>query len=671
MMKNMKRWLALALCLAMVFSLAACGKDDGKPTADPNQTGNDPAVTDQPAAEQVYRQLYASEVTTFNYLYTGNTNDLQMSANTVDCLVEYDSYGVMIPSLAESWEANADNTEWTFHIRKGVKWVDYQGNEVADVTAHDWVTAAKYSNTAENEASNQYMYDGIVKNAQAYFNYTAYLLESDNGAKTVDEEGNEIKVVPEVKWEDVGVKATDDYTLVYTMEAPCAYFPSVLSYSSYMPVYEPFLTEQGKNFGAATGPDTILYNGAFLMSEFAPQDHRTLVKNPTYWDKDNVFIDRLELRYNSTAGTIGPEQFIRGEVDYAELDASLLTSWLTDDNTYNMVSSSRPNVSYSYFYVFNFEPRFDASLDPDNWTLAVNNENFRQSIMHALDRVGALAVQDPQNPESIVNNTVTPPTFASGAGMDFTEYPALKAITDGDSFDADLALEYKAKAVEELTAAGCKFPVKVYMRYNPDTTNWDKECQVVEQQLENALGKDYIDVIVEAGPSTGFLGAVRRTGDFGLMKCNWGADYADPQTWTDPFSKTNTYNFMNQDASRSVGDVACDHKGAETQAIVEEYYRLVDAAKAITTDEAARYTAFAEAEAHLINHAIIVPYSISFTGYVATRLNAFEGEYAPYGLALQRYKYQHLLEEPMNMAKFTAEKDKWQTERAAALEANK
>ena len=155
------------------------------------------------------------------------------------------------------------------------------------------------------------------------------------------------------------------------------------------------------------------------------------------------------------------------------------------------------------------------------------------------------------------------------------------------------------------------------------------------------------------------------------MKCNWGADYADPQTWTDPFSKTNTYNFMNQDASRSVGDVACDHKGAETQAIVEEYYRLVDAAKAITTDEAARYTAFAEAEAHLINHAIIVPYSISFTGYVATRLNAFEGEYAPYGLALQRYKYQHLLEEPMNMAKFTAEKDKWQTERAAALEANK
>lgn len=665
-MKNMKRWLALALCLAMVFALAACGKDDVKPTNDPNQVvDTDP--TDQPSGEQVYRQLYASEVTTFNYLYTGNTNDLQMSANTVDCLVEYDSYGVMLPSLAESWETNADSTEWTFHIRKGVKWVDYTGKEVGDVTAHDWVTSAKYSNTAVNEASNQYMYEGIVKNAQAYYDYTAYLLASDNGTKTVDADGNEIEVVDEVKWEDVGVKATDDYTLVYTMEAPCAYFPSVLSYSSYMPVYEPFLNEMGDKFGAATGPDTILYNGAFLMSEFAPQDHRTLVKNPSYWDKDNVFIDRMELRYNSTAGTLGPEQFIRGEVDYAELDASLLNSWLSDDNTYNMVSSSRPNVSYSYFYAFNFEPRFDSSLEPDNWSIAVNNENFRQSILHGLDRVGALAVQDPQNPESIVNNTITPPTFASGDGLDFTQYPALKPYTDGDSFDADLALEYKTKAMEELAAAGCTFPVKVYMRYNPDTTNWDKECQVVEQQLENTLGKDYIDVIVEAGPSTGFLGAIRRTGSFGLMKCNWGADYADPQTWTDPFSKSNTYNFMNQDSSRSVGEVACDHKSAETQAIVEEYYALVDAAKAITNDEHARYEAFAKAEAVLIEHAIVVPYSISFTGYVATRLNAFEGQYAPYGMALLRYKYQHLLDEPMNMAKFTTENEKWQTERAAAL----
>ncbi len=666
-MKRMKQVLAFGLAAAMALSLVACtGGDDKKDPA--ASTGEPTAPVSQDGGEAVYRRMYASEVTTLNYLYTSNTNDLMMSANTVDCLVEYDPYGVMIPSLAESWEPNADNTVWTFHIRPGVKWVDYQGNEVADVTAHDWVSAAAWANDAANEAGNQYMYNGIVKNAEAYFNYTAYLVESENGTRTVNDDGDPIDVVDEVKFEDVGVKALDDLTLEYTMEAPCSYFPSVLSYSSYMPVYGPFLEQQGENFGVDN--TTMLYNGAFIMTEFEPQHQRILVKNPTYWDKDNVFIDKMEWLYNTTANTLAPEQFLRGETDWAQLDASILNAWLTDTETKRpMVSPSRPNVSYSYFYAFNFEPRFDASLEPDNWTIAVNNENFRQSILHALDRVDALKIQDPQNPESLVNNSVTPANFAQAAGLDFTQYPALKDITNGDSFDEAAALEYKAAALPELTAAGCTFPVKVYMRYNPDTANWDKECQVVEQQLEGLLGKDYIDIIVEAGPATGFLGAVRRTGDFALMKCNWGADYADPQTWTDPFGENNTYNFMNQDSSRSVAEKACDNKSEATQALVAEYYELVNAAKAITDDDAARYTAFAEAEAFLIEHAIIVPFSISTDGYLATRLNIFEAQYAPYGLALQRYKYQHIMDEPMSMEQFNELYAQWQTDRAAALAA--
>lgn len=665
-MKRMKQVLAFGLAAALSLSLAACsgGDSGGKTTPAPDGGSKEPTVQDSPA---VYRRLYASEVTTLNYLYTSNTNDLQMSANTVDCLVEYDPYGVMIPSLAESWEPNADNTVWTFHIRPGVKWVDYQGNEVADVTAHDWVSAAEWANDAANEAGNQYMYNGIVKNAQEYYDYTAYLVESENGTKTVNDDGDPIEPVAEVKFEDVGVKALDDLTLEYTMAGPCSYFPSVLSYSSYMPVYGPFLAEQGENFGVDN--TTILYNGAYIMTEFEPQHQRILEKNPTYWDKDNVFIEKMEWMYNTTAGTLAPEQFVRGEVDWAQLDASLLTAWLTDTAKRPLVSPSRPNVSYSYFYAFNFEPRFDASLEPDNWVKAVNNENFRQSIMHALDRVNALMVQDPQNPESLLNNSITPANFAQAAGLDFTQYPALKPITEGDSFDTAAALDYKAKAVEELTAAGASFPIKVYMRYNPDTANWDKECQVVEQQLEGVLGTDYIDIIVEAGPSTGFLGAVRRTGDFALMKCNWGADYADPQTWTDPFGENNTYNFMNQDASRSVAEKSCDSKSAETQALVARYYELVNAAKAITDDDSARYTAFAEAEAFLIDHAIVVPFHISTDGYVATRLNVFEAQYAPYGLALQRYKYQHIMDEPMNMEQFNELYTQWQADRAAAVAA--
>ena len=87
----------------------------------------------------------------------------------------------------------------------------------------------------------------------------------------------------------------------------------------------------------------------------------------------------------------------------------------------------------------------------------------------------------------------------------------------------------------ELTAEGATFPIKVLMKYNPSTTNWAEECAVVEQQMEGVLGTDFIDIIVEAGPSDSFLTQVRRSGDYAFMKCGWGADYADPETWTDPF----------------------------------------------------------------------------------------------------------------------------------------
>ena len=264
-MKNARKVLALGLSGAMALSLAACGG-----------AGAGAATGENAAGEPViYRELYASEVETLNYLYTSTTNDYRMCANMVDCLVEYDQYGVMQPALAESWEHNDDYTEWTFHIRPGVMWVDADGNEVAEVTANDWVSAAAWVNDAANNSSNQYMYNGIVKNAEAYFNYTAYQLSLEDGTYTVNADGTvtnadgeAVEPVEEISFDEVGVKAADDYTLVYTMESPCTYFPTVLSYTTYMPVYGPFLEEMGDSFGVDNY--SVLYNGPYIMTEFEP-----------------------------------------------------------------------------------------------------------------------------------------------------------------------------------------------------------------------------------------------------------------------------------------------------------------------------------------------------------------------------------------------------------------
>ena len=662
-MKATKRLLALLLAVTMVLAMAACG---GEPAAaDTPTTGSSttPAATAAPVTENaVYRTLYAAEVTTLNYLTTGNANEFGIAANLVDCLVEYDSYGNVEPALAVSWEQNEDATVWTFKIREGVMWVDKDGKEVAPVTAHDWVSSAHYACDANNDSGVFYTMSGVIAGADAYYNWTAYQLALTTATDGTDENGNPVKLitnedgeqevleeVPEAALEDIGVKALDDYTLEFTLESSRPYFLSMVSYGPYMPVYEAFLEQCGDAFG--TSNDTLLYCGAFILSTFEPQQQRIMTKNESYWDRDNVFLDAVQSTYNAEASSIAVTMYQSGEADQADISSDLLSAMLEDPATKDLIHPTRSDTSYSYWYLFNFDPNFDAEYEPENWELAVNNENFRKSIVHAFNRMPALATNDRVDPESLKSNTITPAAFAS-ASKDYAYYGDLAGYTDGDNFDQEKALAYKETAMEELTAAGATFPVKMLMCYNPTVANWANECQVVEQTIEGILGADYVDIIIQAGPETGFLSAVRRTGNYAFMKCNWGADYADPETWTEPFAEDSNYSFIFASEDET------------TQALYAEYLDLVAKAKSITNDMDARYEAFAEAEAFLLEHAFAIPFSISNRSYQMSDLNVFEGQYASFGVASFRYKDQHLYDTSMSMEQYQAAYAEWLAELA-------
>ncbi len=613
----MKKLLSLLLCAAMLLgTLAGCGKKAAE-------------------TSETYRKLYAQEFTTLNYLVTGSQNDQWVAANCIDALVEYDKYGVVQPGLAEKWETSADGLTWTFHLRKGVKWVDNTGKEIADVKAQDFVDAAQYVLTDTNKSETASSFYSVVANAEDYYN-----------KKITD-------------FSKVGVKAVDDSTLVYTLKKPTSYFLSMLVYVCFLPANGDFLKAKGTNFG--TDNASILYNGSYILSTYEPQVSHVYTKNQTYWDKDKVYISTITETYNKERDTLAPEMYKRGEVDQAYISSDILDDWLKTADTKDLVSPSR-NSYYSYFYAFNFNPKFDAKYEPENWKKAVNNEDFRKSLFYGLDRVKAIAVSEPNNPEKQLLNTITPPTFVDLKGTDYTDIGDLKAITARDSFQADQAKQYAEKAKAELTAAGATFPVKILMPYNPSTTNWDKESQVVEQQLETLLGKDYIDIIPEAGPATGFLSAVRRSGQYALMKCNWGPDYADPQTYTDPFQP-------NDAKGENGGDYNWPEKveGYTDADGTKTYTNLYNAALAQNTDVNARYTAFSKAESFLINNAFVIPFGLNNDGYQVSKLNVFEEQYSPFGVSVLRYKGQHVQQKPMSMDQFYATEKQWETDRAAAL----
>ena len=617
----MKKTLALVLCLAL--ALVACMM---------------PGLAEETSA---YRTLYSGEITSLNYLTTTTENEFSVAANVIDTLVEYDKFGEVQPSLATSWEYDEANLTYTFHLREGAKWVRADGSVYADVTAHDFVSAAKYILDAANDSGTANIFYSVIAGAEAYYLGTS-----------TPEEGQE--PYPVMDWETVGVKALDDYTLQYTLVEPVPYFLSMVTYVCFMPVNGDFLAEKGADFGVATSNENILYCGAYVLSTFEPQQKRIYTKNAANWDAEHVYIDVIEQTYNKEATTIAPELFKRGEVDDAEIDSTIASEWLASEDTADLIRPIRQSGFYTYFYAFNFDPQFDAAYEPENWKIVVNNENFRKSIYAGLDRVKAMLITEPDNPESIMFNTVTPPQFVAIDGVDYTDMGALAPITalGTGTFDEAAALAYKEAAVAELTAAGATFPVKILMSYNPSSTGWAEECVVVEQQLEGLLGNDYIDIIVEAGPSSGFLKEVRRSGKYALLKCNWGPDYADPNTYTDPFYDS-SYNWPEKATEY------LDENG------VSEYYKLVDAARTITDDITARYEAYAEAEAFLINHAIVIPFGYGNGGYTASRLNPFESQFAPFGISNNRYKGQKLLDAPMSTDQYFEAYDQWLEERAA------
>ena len=419
-----------------------------------------PAAAEEAATSDVYRTLYSGEITTLNYLVTTTTNDFAISANVIDTLVEYDRLGEVQPSLAESWSTSDDGLVWTFNLRKDATWVDHNGEYYANVTAHDFVAAAKYILNAQNASSSASILYDVIAGAEEYYDGTATPAEGEEPAPVMD-------------WETVGVKAVDDYTLQYTLKNPVPYFLSMTTYVAFMPVNETFLNEMGANFGVATGNDTILYCGAYILSEFAPQEKRVLTKNESNWDADNVFIERIEQTYNKEASTISPELYRRGEIDSASIDSTLAADWLADPETADLIRPVRQSGFYSYFYAFNFDPHFDEQYEPENWKIAVNNENFRKSIFHALDKISAALPYEPDYPETILFDTITPPAFVSLHGEDYTDMGALGEVTAAAQFDEAKALEYKELAIAELTEAGATFPVKIYMPYNPSVTGWD------------------------------------------------------------------------------------------------------------------------------------------------------------------------------------------------------
>lgn len=657
---------AAALSTAAAGLLSSCGGSSAGGTA---ATGD----------STTYTVLYARQPASLNYLICSADPDLYHGTHCVDTLVEYDSRGKIREGLATSWEWDADTLTWTFHLRDE-NWVDYTGAVLGPVTAQDFVDALAYLLDPDYASGTASLVTPYVAGAEDYYNYCVWRNNANNG--TVAEDGTRYAIdaagtvtltaadgstttCPAVDFSSVGVCAVDEHTLTYTLNYDFPGFLSLLNYAPFEPAYGPMLAELGDQF--CTSAETACNCGAFYLAEYTPLESWVMKKNPENYDKDSVYIDTIRYIYNQEALISGPEMVRRGEIDQATISSDILDSWLADDTTKDMVSMERPETGKSYFYFFNFLPYahqfpnwnttgVDAQYQPDNWAKAVNSTNFRKAFLYAINPAVTLAVTAPEGYENYKLHTITPSSFcANSKGVDYTECGALAKVTD--HFNEATAKQYRDAAVQELTAAGTTFPIKVQYPYNPAVVDWDKQCQVFKQQVEGVLndGFDFVDIIITQGPSDNFLNAVRRAGAYEFMSYYWGADYSDPETEVYPFyqeagDRGTCYAFLRTGVEDGIIT-------GETAGYVMTYMDMVEKAKAITADLDARYAAFAEAEAYLIENALVIPLSLPVPPYIATRLNLWEGQYAPTGFSSNRLKGIHILDHYVSMDEYNHNRD--------------
>ncbi len=542
-----------AILAAMAAAAVLAGCSGGTETVSGN--GGEPMTE--------YSTVYTAEIDTLNYLKTSNSDSIALFYSILDGLVEFDQYGEMIPCIASDWEVSDDELTYTFHLRDDVKWYDWKGNEIRNVKAQDFVDGIRWILNPDNASSNSKTVYDVINNAESYY----------NGEIT--------------DFNEVGVRAVDDQTVEYTVKQPTPYFLKQLSFPCFFPVNGEFLEEQGEMFGI--DKESALYCGAYLLTSYEPQSERVMEANPNYWNKDIISIGRLSYKYNAESNSIGAELFLRGEINDFALPGSILDEWMNDPEKKEMM---RPNnlTNMSYFIGFNFDPNYDEQYKPEDWKTAVNNESFRKSLFHALDREAAIMTVEPYDPESKLLNTFTRRELVQADGVDYTMMGGLAAYTEGESFDEAKALEYKEKAMEELSGK-VTFPIQILLPFSTSKVDTANRMQVIEQQMEGLLGTDYIDIILESHPSTGFSAQVRRPGAYSMMEMGWGPDFADPLGMMNP---VHTDSLDGSYMRVSMAEDLLDENGNSL------FEAALDTADAETKDLAKRYELFAEAECMLL-----------------------------------------------------------------------
>ena len=621
--------------------LSACGgsksNNSGSTAASGVEAPNSTGAT--PLKEYISWESANREIESWNLLYSQTLSDANVVTNLWDGLMSFDCYGKLVPAIATSWEANEDSTVWTFHLRDDVDWVDCNGEVKEHITATDFLVGLEWVlNASKNEANNTSMPTLYIVGAEEYYEKT-----KDMGAAAAD-----------LRYQDmldagVGIEAPDDYTLVFTCKDPCPYFDTVASYTSFYPASQALIDELGIETFRGCDNTNMWYCGPYIVEEFVADNSKRFIPNPHYYAADECTrFERVSLSM-ITDLTVGYQLYQNRELDELELSESTLTTITSDtSNAYNDQLCEKRPTKYAYDFHFNFNCLNSDGTPNENWNKAVANRAFRRCFQEGLNLIPYYARFNKINPLKCENSFYTMKGVCyNSKGTDYVDLVAKELGIDGEKYDgetmihlrkstADSIAALKKQAMDELSAVGVTFPVKVPFFFVAGNTVQQDNATVLKQCFTDSFGDDFIQL--ELGTYVSSLAKeVRIPKLHGFVINGWGADFGDPINFVgqEILHDPNAYYAVNYSNIPLVAENPADYQ-KELVEEFEQFTDLVNAANAIVDDTDARYEAFAKAEAYMINNSLAVPcyYDVH---WCLTHVNEYSKINAMYGPC--NYKY--------------------------------
>lgn len=465
----MKRSLTLVLVMMLVLSLAltACGP---KAPAEPAEPG-------EPAASEpkLLRFAIGAEPPALDQQIATDTYAIMLGNHLYEGLVRVKA-GEVIPGIAEKWEISEDGLTYTFHLRDA-KWSDGKA-----VTASDFEYAIK--RLLNPATASEYAFQGYyIQNGEEY-----------NTGKITDPS-------------QIGIKAVDEKTLEIKLKVPTGYFLALTNFISLFPVRQDFVEAQGTAY--ASEADKILYNGPYVLKEWKHEEGLVLEKNPEYWNKDAIKIDKVEIAIVTDSNT-AMSMYEAGDLDFVALPK---------DRVEEFDKAGKANFYYDgaeFYFQFNVKGR---NKEVGKLT---GNANFRKAFGYAIDRQGYVDAVLKNGSDAATRYAL--PLLAGVNDLFAKEYPLDFYPKNADPAKAK---EYLDKALAELGMTIDKLPAIEFLTDDSDTARISAEA--IQDMLAKNAG---IKLDIKQVPFKQRLELMNKK-DYDLVFAGWGPDYDDPMTYLD------------------------------------------------------------------------------------------------------------------------------------------